>query len=364
MIHELQIYGFKMFTKASFKMAPLTILAGLNGAGKTSVTHALLLIREVALRDDKIAQLNGPYGLELGTFGDIQNWNTQDPVRFVITDKNSNLYTWELKGNPTSLYAEITEKPQNPPLIFTVGERMFQYLCAERFGPRNILGSAALPPERLEVGFRGEYSAQVLYALDNFPIDTPRRCPDAGEDNAPLLKFETERWLSRIARPVQIDTESIAIRTITALRFRVPGGGEWVRPPNMGFGVTYALPVILAGLTAGKDGILIVENPEAHLHPAGQSQMGYFLAAIASSGVQVILETHSDHVLNGIRRAIGEYHILSTDQAVIHFFDVDGTDPQDLIFTETGGIASWPRGFFDQYQFDVTALTRLRRRKD
>jgi predicted ATPase len=132
----------------------------------------------------------------------------------------------------------------------------------------------------------------------------------------------------------------------------------------MGFGVTYTLPVILAGLTAGKDGILIVENPEAHLHPAGQSQMGYFLASIASAGVQVMVETHSDHVLNGIRRAIGEHRILSEDQAIIHFFDVDGAPPKSLRFTETGGIASWPRGFFDQYQLDVAALTRLRRRKE
>jgi predicted ATPase len=129
----------------------------------------------------------------------------------------------------------------------------------------------------------------------------------------------------------------------------------------MGFGVTYALPVILAGLTAEKDGLLIVENPEAHLHPSGQSQMGYFLAAIAASGVQVLVETHSDHVLNGIRRAIGEHRILPASQAIVHFFDADGSVPQALAFTETGGIDSWPRGFFDQFQLDVAALTRVRR---
>jgi predicted ATPase len=360
MIHELKICGFKMFTEASFKMAPLTILAGMNGAGKTSVVHALLLIREVTRRGDKIVQLNGPFGLELGTFEDIHNWNTQDSVRFDLTDEKDQVYSWELEANSTSLYAEIQKHPAELPALFNEGERMFQYLCAERYGPRNILGSAALPPELLEIGFRGEYSAQVLYTLDSLSIDDLRRCPGARDEDAALLKFETERWLSRIARPVQIDTESISIRTVTALRFRVPDG-EWVRPPNMGFGVTYALPVILAGLTAGKGGFLIVENPEAHLHPAGQSQMGYFLAAMASAGVQVVVETHSDHILNGIRRAIGEHRILPKDQAIIHYFDVDGTAPQPLSFTETGGIASWPRGFFDQYQLDVAALTRVRR---
>jgi predicted ATPase len=161
---------------------------------------------------------------------------------------------------------------------------------------------------------------------------------------------------------VQIDAESLSISTATTLRFRTPDG-QWVRPPNMGFGVTYALPVILAGLTAGKDGLLIVENPEAHLHPSGQSQMGYFLSTIAAAGVQVLVETHSDHVLNGIRRAIGEYRILSASQAIVHFFDADGSPPQTLEFTETGSVASWPPGFFDQYQLDVAALTRVRRAK-
>lgn len=360
MIRELKICGFKMFAEASFEMAPLTILAGMNGAGKTSVIHALLLLKESVRRGDHIVPLNGPFGLELGSFEDIQNWNTQDLVKFDLTDDKNMVYSWGLAGNANSLYAEIQERPEALPMIFVEGERPFQYLCAERYGPRNLLGSAALPPDLLEVGFRGEYSAQVLYSLDSLFIDESRRCPGFGEADAALLKFETERWLSRIARPVQIDTESLSIRTVTALRFRVPDG-EWVRPPNMGFGVTYALPVILAGLTASKGGLLIVENPEAHLHPTGQSQMGYFLAIMASAGVQIVVETHSDHVLNGIRRAIGEYGVLTKDQAIIHFFDVDGTAPQKLSFTETGGVASWPRGFFDQYQLDVAALTRVRR---
>lgn len=359
MIREFKLSGFKMFAEASFKMAPLTILAGMNGAGKTSVIHALLLLKESVRRGDNIVPLNGPFGLELGSFEDIQNWNTQDSVRFDLTDDNGAVYSWQLTGVASSLYAEIQE-PGELPMLFIEGERVFQYLCAERYGPRNILGAAALPPDLLEVGVRGEYSAQVLYSLDSLSVDESRRCPGFGEEDAALLKFETERWLSRIARPVQIDTDSISIKTVTALRFRVPDG-EWVRPPNMGFGVTYALPIILAGLTAGIGGLLIVENPEAHLHPAGQSQMGYFLAAMASAGVQVVVETHSDHVLNGIRRAIGEHSVLTKDQAIIHFFDVDGTAPQTLSFTETGGIASWPRGFFDQYQLDVAALTRVRR---
>lgn len=360
MIRELQINGFKRFSSHTFKMAPLTVLAGMNGAGKTSVIHSFLLAREASKLGNQIVELNGPYGLELGTFEDIQNWDAPDSVQFNMEDQNNVRYLWDLRGNPAALYANIDQSPEIPPTAFGSEGRMFQYLCAERLGPRSTLGSIALPPDLLEVGTCGEYSAQLLYALGSSPVDDLRRCPGAGENDAALIKFEAERWLSRIAREVQIDTEPLAITTINALRFRVPGGA-WVRPPNMGFGITYALPVILAGLTANQGGLLIVENPEAHLHPSGQSNMGHFLATIAAAGIQVIVETHSDHVLNGIRRAIGEARVLSASDALVHFFDADGTAPQLLKFTETGGVDSWPPGFFDQYQLDVTALTRVRR---
>lgn len=360
MIRELQIRGFKKFSEQSFPMAPLTILAGMNGSGKTSVVHSLLLIHEATRRHDQIVQLNGPYGLELGTFADIQNWNASEGIGFRLVEDSGTQFEWTFEGGETDLYVRVDKCPSALPPSFRSGGRMFQYLSAERFGPRSILGSAGLPPTVLEVGCQGEYSAQILYTLGSHPIEVLRRCPGETDNVAALLKFEAERWLSLIARSIQIDTEFLATATATALRFRVPGK-EWVRPPNMGFGVTYALPVILAGLTAGTGGLLIVENPEAHLHPAGQSQMGRFLAAIAGAGVQVLVETHSDHLLNGIRRAIGEFRVLSATQALVHFFDVDDSPPKVLRFTDTGGVTNWPAGFFDQYQIDVSALTRVRR---
>ena len=133
----------------------------------------------------------------------------------------------------------------------------------------------------------------------------------------------------------------------------------------MGFGVSYALPIVLAGLTARRGGLIVVENPEAHLHPAGQSRMGVFLAWLASRGVQVVVETHSDHILNGVRRAIGEYRFLDHDSAIAHYFDSAESDIPSihrLDFTSIGGISHWPRGFFDQYQIDVASLGRVRRR--
>ena len=173
--------------------------------------------------------------------------------------------------------------------------------------------------------------------------------------------------MSRIVRPTQIDAEWFPNTSVTRLRFKTPGvRTEWTRAPNAGFGVSYALPVIVAALRAPVGGLLLVENPEAHLHPAGQSAIGGFLAQVAADGVQVFVETHSDHVLNGIRVSVAEgAAALSEEQAVIHFFrsqEDEGGAVESLAVRQSGQLTDWPAGFFDQAQVDLAMLARRRGR--
>jgi predicted ATPase len=361
MIRQLRIRGFKRFREHSFELRPMTVLAGMNGTGKTSVIHALLLAREAWRRRDGVVELNGPFGLQLGGFQDVLNHETVESFAIsLISDGAVEEEPWLFSEGDTELYATVTPPPEAAAHAFINVPRSFQYLSAERLGPRITQGSAALPSNVLEVGCRGEYCAQVLETLGKIAVEERRRCL-IEPDTLPLLKAQTEQWLSQVTRSLQIDTESFAGTGMTAIKFRT--AEDWMKPTNMGFGITYALPVILAGLTAGAGGLLIVENPEAHLHPAGQSHMGVFLATLAAAGVQVLVETHSDHVLNGIRRTIGEHRLLAATDAVVHYFSADASEPRGLFFTDSGGISSWPPGFFDQYQLDVAALTRVRRRR-
>ena len=172
--------------------------------------------------------------------------------------------------------------------------------------------------------------------------------------------------MSRIVRPTQIDAEWFPNTSVTRLRFKAPGlRSEWTRAPNAGFGVSYALPVIVAALRAPVGGLLLVENPEAHLHPAGQSAIGGFLAQVAADGVQVFLETHSDHVLNGIRVSVAEgTAALDEEQAVIHFFrsGEDEAGAEAMAVRQSGQLTGWPAGFFDQAQVDLATLARRRGR--
>ena len=327
--------------------------------------QALLLAWEASSDANNTVRLNGPFGLELGTAEDVRNWNSEGSIEIHVKSEAAGNIKYQF-GIPSdeAQYLVVQEKPASPPLAFSTRPRAFSYLCAERLGPRNILGASPLPDDKLEVGARGEHCAQILSILGDKPIEDGNRLhPDRVQGTPALLKYEVERWLTEIARPVEINAESYLGAMVTSLRFRSPGG-EWVRAPNMGFGVSYALPIILGGLSALSGGLLVVENPEAHLHPAGQSRMGVFLAWLAGRGVQVILETHSDHVLNGIRRAIGEHKYLVHDQAAVHYFESQEDEAlrvHPLRFTSIGGVSDWPPGFFDQYQIDVASLGRIRR---
>ncbi|HEI9811070.1 AAA family ATPase [Serratia marcescens] len=368
MIESITIKGFKRFKKERFEFKNLTILAGLNGSGKTSLIHGLLVAREAAISQDKNSvNLKEKYGIELGTAEDVLNWDSREQFSFDILHDSKKLCSWTLiPPHPLSLYLSISKKMVDDglPVSLLNKSRVFTYLCAERLGPRSMFELSPTPEQELEVGIKGENCAQIISALGSFPLnDSSRLHPDTKMDEPVFLSYQLEKWLSEIARPVEIKANRPIGAHIATLSFKAIGG-EWVQATNMGFGVSYALPIILAGLIAQKGGVILVENPEAHLHPAGQSRMGVFLSWLASKGVQVILETHSDHVLNGVRRSIAEYNYIKSDNANVLFFD--SSDAQvsikSLEFNSLGGMSKWPQSFFDQYQIDTAALGRLRRR--
>ena len=88
--------------------------------------------------------------------------------------------------------------------------------------------------------------------------------------------------------------------------------------------------------------------------------MGNFLARAVAAGAQIIIETHSDHVLNGIRRAVKD-KLIEASEVALHFFAprIEQTDQSQVIspiIDQNGTIDHWPAGFFDQYDKDISAL--------
>lgn len=359
MISRLRLLRFKRFADLSLTLSPLTVLTGTNGSGKTSVIHALLLTRQAASSSSDVIQLNGPYGLQLGEATEVLHHEADATEGIVVEVESASVtHSWKFSTEGgRSLVVEILERPSDPPELLVIRDRRFTYLCADRLGPQDALPAASSPPEFMGVGPQGEHVAHVLAALDRHLVPEGRRYPDV---NPTTLQHHVEGWMKSVTKPLEIQAEWFPNSTVTRLQYKTPGiRHEWVRPSNMGFGVSTALPILVAGLVAKGGGLLIIENPEIHLHPAGQSAIGVFLAKIAADGVQVLVETHSDHVINGVRRAVAESGLPAED-VVLHYFDNAVTE---ITVDEQGKLSEWPVGFFDQIDRDLGAIARRQRRR-
>ena len=155
-----------------------------------------------------------------------------------------------------------------------------------------------------ELGASGEFTAHYLNVYGAEPVEHPNLVRN--EASSKSLLAQTEAWLGDISPGVQLSVAEHKDMDLVSLSvsFAVAGQvrSDPYRPTNVGFGLTNVLPVIVALLSARSGDIVIVES-EAHLHPKGQGRIGRMLALAAEAGVQVVVETHSDHILNGIRVA-------------------------------------------------------------
>lgn len=367
MISSVTVRRFKVLNDLTLDMAALTVLTGRNSAGKTSVVQSLLLPR--IAKECGGVPLNGPYGLALGEASDVltSEADASEGIE-VILNADCQVFPWKFgvaEGERRG-YLELIDQPTALFQPYSGTSRDFVFLCAERCGPRDVFVASAEPTGSLGVGYAGQHTAQVLATAGTLPVSAARRHPvRTPRDKLIDLQHQTEWWLGSIVRESEIKAEWYPGTSVISLRFRAPGfRSEWTRPANTGFGVSYALPVIVAGLITPRHGMILVENPEAHLHPSGQQAMGRFLATVASDGVQVVVETHSDHVVNGIRVAVRE-GLLPPHSLITHFFanspevgmPVQISSPQ---IDANGRFNIRPEGFFDEWDRALADLLRPR----
>lgn len=371
MIDQLKLRYFKCFEKLDLPLAPLTLLSGSNASGKSSALQALVLLHQTIREHEWSTRLmlNGG-SLQLGTVLDVvDKVHGRRQFQIGLVEGDSTL-SWMFHGDREEMSMatkrvrlnghEVKEPPTLrhllPPNRYDVASSLAEhlhdltYITAERVGPREIYVLEDRQAARV-VGPRGEHTLSVLYRVRAEQVRKSLILPDV----APTGLKQVEARMAQFFPGCRLDVQLVAQANAVTLGIRTSDETDFHRPVHVGFGLTQVLPIVVAALTARKDDILMIENPEVHLHPAGQALMGGFLAEVAASGAQVIVETHSDHVLNGIRRAV-KAKILSPEQAAIHFFRPRGGD-LDQVESPTldadGNIDVWPEGFFDQFDKDM-----------
>lgn len=369
MITELRCEGFKGLDGHRFRFRPLTVLTGTNCSGKSSIIQAILLASMAQRSQDITIPLNdGPFELRLGTVGDVVSVGGMGSgIRVILRGSNDEETLWEFDASDhEARYLKLSKAiPDAAGLGLEAGRAgRFTYLSLMREGQADLMPMHSSHPERMEIGCRGQYVADLLRIFQNHGVETALRHPKAGV--LPLLK-QVEAWLSEFVPQVELRVVFAPELDAVGLRYRQGDrNGDWVRPANTGFGLSYCLPIVVAGLLTRPGSLLIVDSPEAHLHPSAQSAMGQFLTRLAAHGIQTVIETHSDHILNGIRVAsLLPEHPFQKEEAMIHFLhrENEGLQHQEIEITSSGKLSSYPKCFFDQSEIDLRRILDLRRRE-
>ncbi|AKX46118.1 hypothetical protein AKN94_01080 [Thiopseudomonas alkaliphila] len=355
MIKNINISNFKSFIKKDIPLARLTLLSGLNSSGKSTVIQAL---RMYHLACQGVSPLLAGHGNVNELRSKFVGPNEKICISLEFANQiNSSLQLGEQDIQPPNFGAEII------------------YIGADRLGPQPNLPTEQAFNVSPHVGSKGEYVLDFISRLSeqNYILPDGLLHPNS---QSKTFSQVLQDWLSEITPGVRFSYQRNTQADISHAEI------DNYRPTNVGFGLSYTLPIIAAVLgsvakplnsednaswvqtwevsKASKGMLVMVENPEAHLHPKGQTAMGKLLALCAQQGAQVVVETHSEHVMDGIRIAIKQGQIAAAD-VKFHYFTKDEQGKTKLtspMIDENAKLDSWPEGFFDQTLKNRALLAR------
>jgi len=371
MIERLDLQYFKCFEELKLPLSQLTLLSGSNAAGKSSVIQALNLLHQTISNhewsnrlllngnivnagtvQDVVDKVNGRRGFQIGLITEEHSfqWSFSGEREDMSVTVDFVTVDGEVSNSPEKLHFLLPDDSSS--VTKDMANRLYSmtYISAERIGPRDyyLLDDLQNVPV---VGSTGENTVSLLYSRQDDEV-----LPEMVEPTVSSKLFQQVQFRMQQFFPgCEIVVERVSAINAVTLGIRTSEDTGFHRPMHVGFGLTQILPIVVAALAAKKDDLLIIENPEVHLHPAGQSMMGQFLGTVASAGVQIIVETHSDHLLNGVRRAV-KSRSLHPDKVNIHYFqprDIEGSQVASPQIDVEGNISYWPKGFFDQYEMDM-----------
>lgn len=401
MLTRLRIKNFKSLADTGdMDIRPLTFLVGPNSAGKSSVLQVLLMLRQtVDERDPNITLKVNGHWVELGSYIDCIHrtvgdepgsreleidftflvyeygynedgslWSSDRPVDFkacfgydgevflkqmtfggdsvqrvapqeyILVDRDISVqvrkfYSYSIKhsGDEPIDYWEVFTAESPDEIMEFLFSGLF-YLGPLRHPPEPSYKASGEVPR--DVGLSGERVIDVLIASDKKKKD------------APLT--QVRHWLDVF--DIASDAQLIAY-TPTLYEFRLTDKrtGVDVNYPHVGFGASQIVPIIVEGFYSPDHALLLVEQPEIHLHPRAQARLGDLLVAISQASKTLIVETHSEHLLSQVQVRIAQGDVKREDVAIYYFEPTpSGTRVVPIEINALGQFVNWPPGFFDQ----------------
>lgn len=360
MINSVGIHNFKLFKDVQQEFKPLTLLTGLNGRGKSTILQALLTAWFSLKEGSDYLILDNEY-VKVGTAEEILPWYLDDRkvcLSLSVDGKSYILSSTEVKNEEASDDIVHLVDDASRELVFLPH---LHYLSADRMPKIDIFSTASQAVKKRTLSGRygdGKATARFLYEYGHEGLEVPelgfKGC------TSQTLMGQANAWLKIISPDLNFHVNRLGnLYQIRYTSVNMPGMPLSSNAINVGFGITYALPVITAILSSSPGDVVIIETPEAHIHPAGQARLMDLCALAAANGIQVILETHSDHIVHGVLRNLKK-EVLKEDDVAVLFFDKEIDEEQPRIVpqkvTQKGRIRKPSPGFFDQYMNDMDAL--------
>ena len=374
--------NFKCYEALDLPCAALTVLTGYNAAGKSTALQALLLLTQAlqtAANENRLP-LNGDV-VSLGSEGDVLRHGATIPMFGLGAQTADERIRWifgsrgrRSRRGLVPLRAlrymrgdeSVAEKAEDVERIWPPEDGIESTLAlalrnTAYMGAARVVQLDGFPLPRTasrlvgDVGTAGEFAPYWYVECADEDVDSARRHPQVISGT---VRAQVDAWLGELFPGARASADRLSPDAPVRLSFSLSTTSPWERPANVGFGLSYAFPMLVALLTRETGSILVVDSAEAHLHPRAQSAVGRLLGQMAGAGLQIFVETHSDHLLSGIRLAVKD-GLLQPDDVALHFVGQDGVPGQvtTLAVDKNGAVSDWPAGFFDQAENDLAVLS-------
>jgi predicted ATPase len=371
MIRNIRLQNFKSHRDTTLELHALTVLCGQNGVGKSSLIQSLLLLRQTYSKSrlDDILDLNKPLCFIGKTKDALYQYADQEhglELGIVVSDEN-NHYSWLFDtSKQNSFLKRLNDLDDSRGFTdLALFKQNFQYISAFRTAIYDSDDYAVLIENQISVfQGKGELVAQYLFTYGKvLRVENALLHPS---ETSVFLLDQTSAWEREISKGVILEAKQSGDGYSIEYSFSNNdfGATDGFSSENVGFGLSYALPIIVAILSSQPGALLLIENPEAHLHPYGQAKLAELICLAGQCGIQIIVETHSDHIINGILVQSKKFEDkdsgIDKNNIKIYSFERDEskhfTVATEVVIGENGRIMNRPSGFFDQLGKDLRNL--------
>jgi hypothetical protein len=352
MFKQLKVKSFKSVTDVEIKLKKLNLFLGTNSSGKSSVLQSILVLSQadkLNYKNDEMTTntvLNGDF-IRLGNYNEIKSKKATDDIQISLRDYNN---VFKLSISRDIVYYDVNEHFFNK----------VKYISADRIGAKDVYPESFSEEQYFQSN--GQYLFSFLQKNKKLSLNEDFVM---NQDGSNTLLVELNYWLNKIL-DTKLKIEEIEQTDLVKVTYDVRGNIISNRPKNLGTGTSFIISILILCLGSQEGDVLLIENPELHLHPKAQSALTDFLIHIAEHNRQLFIETHSDHVFNAIRVAISRDQSddkkNSQELFGINFVELDEefkTLNHEIEVKGKGDVINPQDGLFDQFDNDLLRMLGL-----